>query len=70
MYQAAKLGDLSQEEAEAYHKQRKKLQARKNYVPQKVRAAVLERDGHQCLSCGTLEDLMVSHIVSVNNGEK
>jgi hypothetical protein len=36
MYQAAKLGYISQEEAEAYHKQRKKLQARKNYVPQKV----------------------------------
>jgi hypothetical protein len=68
MYQAAKLGYISQEEAKAYHKQRQKIQARKNYVPQKVRAAVLQRDGHQCLLCGVSEDLMVSHIVSVNKG--
>jgi len=68
MYQAAKLGYISQDEADAYYKQRKKIQARKNYVPQKVRAAVLQRDGHKCLLCGTPEDLIVNHIVSVNKG--
>ena len=68
MYQAWKLGYISQEEAEKYHKQRKKRQARKNYVPQKVRAAVLQRDGHKCLLCGTQEDLVVNHILSVNRG--
>jgi hypothetical protein len=68
MYQAAKLGYISQEEAEAYHKERKKLQARKNYVPQKVRTAVLQRDGHQCLVCGASEDLIVNRIVSVTKG--
>jgi hypothetical protein len=68
MDQAAKLGYISQEEAEAYHKQRQKMQARKNDASNKVRAAVLERDGHKCLLCGASEDLMVNHIVSVNNG--
>jgi hypothetical protein len=68
MYQAAKLGYISQAEAEAYHKQRKKIQARKNYVPQKVRADVLQRDGHKCLLCGASEDLRVKHIVSVTKG--
>ncbi|HRX00882.1 MAG TPA: HNH endonuclease [Cyclobacteriaceae bacterium] len=68
MYQAAKLGYITPDEAEAYHLQRKKRQARKNYVPKKVRTAVLERDGHRCLLCGASEDLMVNHIVSVKNG--
>jgi len=68
MYQAAKLGYINQEEAEIYHKQRQTLQARKNYVPSKVRAAVLERDGHRCLLCGGSDDLRVSHIVSVSKG--
>ena len=68
MYQAAKLGYISEDEAEAYHKQRKKTQSRKNYISKKVRAIVLQRDGDKCLLCGRQEDLMVSHIVSVTNG--
>jgi len=68
MYQAAKLGYIALDEADAYTKQRKKIRARKNYVPQKVRAAVLQRDGHKCLLCGADEDLTVNHIVSVNRG--
>ena len=68
MYQASKLGYISKDEADAYHKQRKKMQARKNYVPKKVRDVVLQRDGDKCLLCGTRDGLMVSHIVSVNKG--
>ena len=68
MYQAAKLGYISKDEAEAYHKQRKKTQAKKNYISKKVRAVVLQRDGDKCLLCGTRDGLMVGHIVSVNKG--
>jgi len=67
MYQAAKLGYISQAEAEAYHKQRKKVQAGKRRVPVKVRDAVIQRDG-RCLLCGALEDLRVRHIVAVSKG--
>ena len=68
MYQAAKLGYISEAEAAAYHKQRKTSQARKNYISKKARAVVLQRDGDKCLLCGARDDLSVTHIVSVNNG--
>ncbi len=68
MYQAAKLGYISQDEAEAYHKQYKKIQARKKYVSKKVRAVVLQRDDNKCLICGALEGLRVKHIVSITHG--
>lgn len=68
MYQAAKLGFISKSEAEAYHKERKRKQARQNYISQKSRAIVLQRDGNNCLLCGTRENLGVSHIVPVSRG--
>jgi hypothetical protein len=67
MYQAAKLGYISQAEAETYHKERKKAQAGKRRIPVKVRDAVIRRDG-QCLLCGASEELRVRHIVAVSKG--
>ena len=68
MYQAAKLGYISKDEAEAYHKQRKKIKSKKNYISKKIRSVVLQRDGNKCLLCGAQDSLTVSHIVSVNRG--
>ncbi|GAB4433296.1 MAG: hypothetical protein Kow0031_14860 [Anaerolineae bacterium] len=67
MYQAAKLGCISREEAEAYHKQQKQVQARKKYVSKAVINAVIQRDGG-CLVCGAVEDLRIRHIVPVSKG--
>jgi transcription elongation factor Elf1 len=68
MYQALKLGFISQDELDVYGKQRRRTRARKNYVPARVRTAVLERDGYQCLLCGATEDLTIDHIVSIEQG--
>ena len=32
-------------------------------IPAHVRAAVLERDGHVCLHCGTTENLSMDHVI-------
>jgi len=68
MFQALKLGFISQDELDEYDKQRKKTRAKKNYVPKSVRAAVLQRDGYKCLLCGATQDLTIDHIVSVDKG--
>lgn len=68
MYQALKLGFISQAELDVYEQQRRRTRARQNYVPAKVRAAVLERDGQQCLLCGATEDLTIDHIVPAAQG--
>lgn len=38
------------------------------FLPQKVRLAVLERDGHKCRECGAVDDLQVDHIRSRAKG--
>jgi len=38
------------------------------YVSKKVRAAVLERDGHKCCACGSPNRLEIDHIVPVSKG--
>ena len=33
-----------------------------------IRKTILERDGYQCLKCGSTENLTLDHIVSVYSG--
>src|SRR6266849_6461242 len=68
MYRAAKLGLITIQEAEAFQKNVKKLRARMHYINPKVRLAVLDRDGQQCLLCGATEDLETDHIIPVADG--
>lgn len=38
------------------------------YVSEKVKSAVMERDGHQCVACGGTIDLEIDHKVPVSKG--
>jgi hypothetical protein len=38
------------------------------YIPEKVRKAVFDRCGEQCVSCGSYEDLEIDHIIPVSKG--
>jgi len=41
---------------------------RTNSLPANIRADVLDRDGHECLRCGSTENLEVHHIVPHSQG--
>ena len=37
-------------------------------IPQATRRFVYERDGHQCVTCGSIEDLTLDHIIPYSVG--
>lgn len=37
-------------------------------VPHDLRRAVLKRDGHRCLRCGSTKNLTIDHIIPVSKG--
>jgi len=68
MYHALKHGLILQSDVEAYDKQQKSERAKRQYISAKVYQLVLERDGNQCLLCGSPIHLRVGHIKPVSRG--
>jgi hypothetical protein len=68
MYRALKHGLILQSDVDAYDKQQKSERAKRQYISAKVSRLVLERDGNNCLLCGSQNDLRVGHIKPVSRG--
>lgn len=68
MYRALKHGLVSSAEVSAYDKQQKKDRSKRGYISNKVRQAVLQRDGNKCLLCGSKDNLTIGHIMPISRG--
>lgn len=68
MYHALKLGLISSAEVDIYDQQQKRDRQKRGYVSSTIRKAVLERDHHQCLLCGSKDNLSIAHITPISRG--
>lgn len=68
MYHALKLGLISSAEVNIFDQQQKSDRQKRGYVSSKIRQAVLQRDHHQCLACGSQDTLTVAHITPISQG--
>jgi len=68
MYHALKFGLVSSEEVSAFDKQHKSEYAKRKRIPKEIMRTVLQRDNHQCLLCGSPENLTATHIIPVSDG--
>jgi predicted RNA-binding Zn-ribbon protein involved in translation (DUF1610 family) len=68
MYHALKLGLISSAEVSRFDQQQKSDRQKRGYVSSNIRKAVLERDHHQCLACGSQDTLTVAHITPISQG--
>jgi predicted restriction endonuclease len=68
MYHALKLGLISSAEVDLFDQQQKSDRQKRGYVSSKMRQAVLQRDHHQCLVCGSKDNLSVAHITPISQG--
>ena len=68
MYHALKLGLISSAEVDIFDQQQRKDRQKRGYVSSKIRNAVLQRDQHQCLACGSQDSLTVAHITPISRG--
>lgn len=68
MYHALKLGLVSPEEVSLFDKRQKSDRQKRGYVSSQIRTAVLQRDQHQCLACGSADHLTIAHILPVSRG--
>lgn len=68
MYHALKLGLISSEEVSLFDQQQKNDRYKRGYISSKVRKTVLQRDNHQCLLCGSQDNLTVAHITPISRG--
>lgn len=68
MYHALKLGLISSAEVSVFDQQQKSDRQKRGYVSSKIRKAVLQRDHHQCLACGSQDNLTVAHITPISQG--
>jgi hypothetical protein len=68
MYHALKLGLISSAEVSLFDQQQKSDRQKRGYVSSKIRKAVLQRDHHQCLVCGSKDNLTVAHITPISRG--
>jgi predicted RNA-binding Zn-ribbon protein involved in translation (DUF1610 family) len=68
MYHALKLGLISSAEVSIFDQQQKSDRQKRSYVSSKIRQAVLQRDHHQCLACGSQDNLTVAHITPISRG--
>jgi len=68
MYHALKLGLISPAEVDIFDKQQTRDRQKRGYVSSKIRTAVLQRDHHQCLACGSQDNLTIAHITPISRG--
>jgi len=68
MYHALKLGLISSAEVNLFDQQQKSNRQKRGYVSSQIRKAVLQRDNHHCLLCGSQDNLTVAHIMPVSQG--
>lgn len=68
MYHALKFGLISPEEVSIFDQQQKSDRQKRGYVSSKMRKAVLQRDNHQCLLCGSQDNLTIAHITPISRG--
>ena len=68
MYHALKLGLISSAEVSIFDQQQRSDRQKRGYVSSKIRKAVLQRDNHQCLACGSQDTLTVAHITRISQG--
>ena len=68
MYHALKFGLISSAEVDIFDQQQKSDRQKRGYVSSKIRKAVLQRDHHQCLLCGSQERLTITHITPISQG--
>ena len=68
MYHALKLGLISSAQVTIFDQQQKSDRQKRSYVSSKIRTAVLERDHHRCLACGSQDNLTVAHITPISRG--
>ena len=66
MYHALKLELISPAEVGAFDKQQRNDRQKRGYVSSQIRKAVQERDQHQCLACGSQDNLTVAHITPIS----
>lgn len=67
MYHALKFGLISSAEVTIFDQEQKSDRQKRSYVSSKIRKAVLQRD-HQCLLCGSQDNLTVAHITPISQG--
>jgi 5-methylcytosine-specific restriction endonuclease McrA len=57
---------------DAYHtwlrQAHRKVPARGRYIPDPVKEEVFERDGGQCVKCGSTRDLQYDHVIPYSRG--
>lgn len=68
MYHALKLGLITSAEVSLFDQQQKSDRQKRGYVSSQIRAAVLERDHHQCLVCGSKDNPTVAHLTPISRG--
>lgn len=68
MYHALKLGLISSAEVSRFDKEQKRDRQKRGYISSQNRKAVLQRDNHQCLACGSQDHLNMAHITPVSRG--
>jgi predicted restriction endonuclease len=68
MYHALKLGLISSAEVSLFDQQQKSDRQKRSYISSNIRKAVLHRDHHHCLACGSQESLTVAHITPISQG--
>lgn len=66
MYHALKLGLISPADVSIFDKQQTSDRQKRGYVSSKIRQAVLQRDNHQCLLCGSKDNLTIAHITLIS----
>lgn len=68
MYHALKLGLISSAEVSCFDQQQRRDRQKRGYISSQNRKAVLQRDNHRCLLCGSQDNLTVAHITPISRG--